>query len=140
MAERQTRLRITSDGTPRGTRVFTEDGTLVRGVQLVAWHLSTGELARCTIEVRAVAVDLVGEGSMPEDPTAVVTLAQDQEAPEGPGFAPVAAGFQCPECAAQYDDPDEVCAGTAEEDHVPCRVTPCGVTLSRVTDADATDV
>jgi hypothetical protein len=111
----EVRLRITSDGTPKGTRVVTEDGTLIRGVQLVSWHLSTGEMARCTIEVRAVAVDLVGEGSMPEDPTAVVTLNQPQEAPEGPGFR---ARYHCPEClrsAGRYDDPDEVCAGPMME-------------------------
>lgn len=120
----ETRLRVTSDGTPRGTRVFTEDGTLIRGVQLVAWHLSTGELARCTIEVRGVAVDLVGEGSMPEDPTAVVMLNQPQEAPEGPGFPPQ---FVCQECGAQYDDPDEVCVGEAPIDHAPCKVVAaCG--------------
>jgi hypothetical protein len=120
--ERQTRLRITSDGTPRGTRVLTEDGTLVRGVQLVSWHLAVGEMARCTIEVRAVAADLVGEGSMPEDPTAVVTLSQDQEAPEGPGFSPPPPQFVCEECGAQYDDPDEVCVGEAPIDHAPCKV------------------
>jgi hypothetical protein len=99
----------------------------------VSWHLSTGELAHCTIEVRAVAVDLVGEGSMPEDPTAVVMLTQPQEAPEGPGFThwPPFDGdgqdipepkFVCEECGAQYDDPDEVCVGEAPIDHAPCKV------------------
>jgi hypothetical protein len=115
----EVRLRITSDGTPKGTRVVTEDGKLIRGVQLVSWHLSTAEMARCTIEVRAVAVDLVGEGSMPEDPTAVVTLNQPQEAPEGPGFR---ARYHCPECGLEYLDPDEVCAGPMMEHHAPCKV------------------
>jgi hypothetical protein len=122
----EARLRITSDGTPQGTRVFTEDGTLIRGVQLVSWHLSTSEMARCTIEVRAVAVDLVGEGSMPEDPMAVVMLTQPQEPPQGPGFThrPGASegAYHCPACGMRYADPDEVCAGPTMEEHPPSKV------------------
>jgi hypothetical protein len=111
-----------SDGTPSGTKVFTEDGTLVKGVQLVSWHLGIGELARCTIEVRAVAVDLVGDGSMAEDPTAVATLIEAQEAPEGPGFPPLP-DYHCPECEMEYSDPDEVCVGSVEYgEHVPRKV------------------
>jgi hypothetical protein len=88
----ETRVRITSDGTPRGTRVETEDGTLIKGVQSVRWHLDLDGMARASIDVLAVAVDVVGlveteeGGSMPEDPTSVPLLAKPQNPPDGPGF------------------------------------------------------
>jgi hypothetical protein len=89
-----TKLRLTSDGTPQGTRVVTEDGRLIKGVQTIDWHLEIGGFARCQIEVLAVPADVVGlaeepEGSsLPADPTAEVELAEPQDAPDGPGFTP----------------------------------------------------
>lgn len=89
----ETRVRIISDGTPRGTRVETEDGTLIKGVQSVRWHLEIDGLARASIDVLAVALDVVGlveaddDGSIPEDPTSVPLLSVPQDPPEGPGFS-----------------------------------------------------
>jgi hypothetical protein len=86
-----TRVRIISDGTPRNTRVETEDGTLIKGVQAIGWRLEVGGMAVATIDVLAVAVDVVGlvedDGSVPEDPTSVPLLSVPQEPPPGPGFA-----------------------------------------------------
>jgi hypothetical protein len=87
-----TRLRIISDGTPRGTRVETEGGTLIKGVQSVHWHLELDGMATVSIGVLAVAADVVGlvetgdGGSMPEDPTSVPLLSVPQTPPQGPGF------------------------------------------------------
>jgi hypothetical protein len=87
----ETRVRITSDGTPHGTRVETEDGTLIKGVQAVRWSLDVGGMAKVSIDVLAVAADVVGlveeeDASFPEDPTSVPLLAMPQNPPEGPGF------------------------------------------------------
>lgn len=130
-----TRVRITSDGTPQGTRVTTEDGTLLKGIQMVAWQMSISGLARVQVEFVGVAVDLVGlvetDSSFPEDPTAIVSLAVPQEVPEGPGFperavAPEAHAtewYRCPECQTLYDDPDQVCGGDdIRGEHRPRRV------------------
>lgn len=122
-----TRLRIISDGTPAGTQVLTEDGQRVRGVQLVQWHLSTDDFARCSLEVIGVAVDMVGDSSMaPSEFT--VQLAEPQAPPEGPGFPQPErvmavlgdtgadddlpeAIWVCPRCGNQYDDSEMVCVG-----------------------------
>lgn len=85
------RLRVTSDGTPRGTRVITEDGKLVKGVQMVSWQLMIDGFARVQVELAGVAADLVGlvdveDSSFLEDPMVVVEMAVPQEPPEGPGF------------------------------------------------------
>lgn len=127
-----TRLRIISDGTPAGTQVLTEDGQRVRGVQLVQWHLSTDDFARCSLEVIGVAVDMVGDSSMvPSEFT--VQLAEPQAPPKGPGFPVPDARLHltpeevvhtrppidvfpeevwvCPRCGNQYDDGEMVCVG-----------------------------
>lgn len=131
-----TRLRVTSDGTPEGTRVVTEDGTLVKGVQMVSWQLTVTGMARLQVELLGVAVDLVGlvetEGSMPKDPTAVVELAVPQEPPEGPGFPEWPTvdqehdddWYRCPECRTLYDDADQICVGDDIKEHQPVKVVP----------------
>lgn len=86
-----TRLRVTSDGTSTGTRVETEDGQLVHGIQRIEWRAEIGAFAVLSIDVLAVACDVVGlvpsdDGSMPEDPTAIPLQRMAQEPPEGPGF------------------------------------------------------
>lgn len=88
----KTRLRLTSDGTPGGTRITTEDGTLVKGVQDVTWKLEIGGFARMQIEVLAVAADVVGlvevdEFSLLQDPMAIPELAEPQDPPQGLGLS-----------------------------------------------------
>jgi hypothetical protein len=84
----KTRLRLKSDGTPSGTRIETEDGTLIKGVQSVVWSLpDVNGFARMQIEVLGVAAHVVGlveedEASMLKDPTAIPQLSDPQEAPE----------------------------------------------------------
>lgn len=85
------RVRITSDGTPQGTRVELEDGTLIKGVQKVAWTNEVRGFARVQLELLATAVDVVGlvdldDVSMPTDPESVPLLQEPQDVPEGPGF------------------------------------------------------
>lgn len=112
-----TRLRIESDGTPQGTKVTTEDGTLVKGIQHLVWHLGTGGLASVAMEFKAMAIDAVAdyEGSMPPDPDVTVMLAEPQTAPEGPGFSPVPQEtYYCETCGKFYDDGDEICTGDDE--------------------------
>lgn len=75
----ETKLRLVSDGTPHGTRLTTEDGTLIKGVQAVEWKIEVGGFARATVEILALAAEVVGlveleEASIPEDPTAVPVL------------------------------------------------------------------
>lgn len=81
----ETRLRVVSDGTPRNTRVETEDGTLVKGVQAVQWNLELNGHAKIKIEVLGVAANVVGlvehEGSLLEDPEAIPELAVPQDPP-----------------------------------------------------------
>lgn len=122
----QTRLRLTSDGTARGTKITTEDGTLIKGVQMVAWQLALdGKFARMQVEFVGVALDVVGlvevdGSSFPEDPMVVrPQLEVPQDPPEGPGFVDRAPTpeehatqlYRCPDCGAMYDDPDEICTG-----------------------------
>lgn len=88
------RVRITSDGTPQGTRVELEDGTLIKGVQKVTWINEIRGFARVQLELLAVPVDVVGlvdmdDTSMPTDPESVPLLQEPQDAPEGPGLFPV---------------------------------------------------
>lgn len=119
-----TRLRIESDGTPQGTRVTTEDGTLVKGIQHLVWHLGTGGLASVAMEFKAMAIDAVGNSeievhpdylSMPPDPDVTVMLAEQQTAPQGPGFSPVPQEtYYCETCGKFYDDGDEICTGDDE--------------------------
>lgn len=88
--EKRTRLRIVSDGTPVGTKIYTEDGALLRGVQMVNWHLEIGGFATVQVELVGVPLDVVGlledEGSIPEDPSSVPELLDAEKPPEGPGF------------------------------------------------------
>jgi hypothetical protein len=55
------KLKIDSDGTPNGTKVMTEDGTVLSGVTFVQWSLAVGHKATATIVVREVPVQLRGE-------------------------------------------------------------------------------
>lgn len=148
-----TRLRVTSDGTPGGTKVMTEDGTLVKGVQFANWHLDLSGHARLQIEVSGVAADVVGlveveDASFLEDPTALVSLDVPQDPPEGPGFteegrryteggvvraiaetlAPEVRfepGYVCTVCGTLHDDVDMFCTGDdIIGTHQPFRVVP----------------
>jgi hypothetical protein len=54
-------IRIISDGTGRGTRVKTEDGQMVHGVQKVTWSIDgPSELARAVLTFDRVKVDVHG--------------------------------------------------------------------------------
>lgn len=109
--ERKTRLRLTSDGTPQGTRIETEDGTLVKGIQKVRWSLEMGKFAKLQLEVLAVPVDVVGDlvdfddTSMPLDTNQVPLLQEPQDAPEGPGFPEEPPPPPCLECGSKAGDP-----------------------------------
>lgn len=107
-AQAGTWLRIKSDGTPHGTRIETEDGQMIRGVQGVEWRLELGSVARVTIDVVKLPADVVGlaevsESSLLEDPTAVWQSHIEDEAPEGPGFPE-----RCSECGmpARHHHPE----------------------------------
>ena len=56
-----TKLKIVSDGTPAGTKVFTEDGKQIEGVYFISWEIDAGSLPRATISVHNVPVELVSE-------------------------------------------------------------------------------
>jgi len=57
----KSRVRIESDGTPRGTRVLV-DGLVVNTVTKVAWAIDVEqELATCTLELVGVDVAVEGE-------------------------------------------------------------------------------
>jgi hypothetical protein len=142
-----TRLRITSDGTPKGTRVTTEDGKLVRGVQMVNWHLGVGGLAKAYVEFAGIAVDVVGGSdaeihpSFIHDPDLQVVLTDPQAPPQGPGFVTdetyIEATHVCPECQALYDDEDQVCCGDdIRGEHQPTPVQPLPPQGGRITEEE----
>lgn len=55
-----TKIRIESDGTAPGTKVFAGDRE-IRGLTRVAWTCEPGKLAVATVEMSGVEVDLVGD-------------------------------------------------------------------------------
>lgn len=56
------KLKIISDGTPIGTRVFAEDGETVEDVERITWGVSVKDkTAKARITLRNVAVDVIGE-------------------------------------------------------------------------------
>jgi hypothetical protein len=123
-----TRLRIVSDGTAAGTRVETEDGTLVKGIQGLVWSLQIGGAARVHLDVLAVPVNLIGlqegDGSLPEDPQGGFVVSEPQEAPKGVDFPPpINYGFRCPECGLMWKNPETECSGAEEGEHQPVRVS-----------------
>lgn len=59
------RLRIVSDGTPLGTKVVNlETGETVDGVSMIDWHIETGELAKATIRIHDVDVEIGADGKV----------------------------------------------------------------------------
>ena len=43
---------IVSDGTPRGTKVFTESGLELKGIRSITWNIDVDDrISTCTIEV-----------------------------------------------------------------------------------------
>lgn len=81
------RIRIISDGTPRNTRVETEDGQLLKGVQKIRWELDIDGLARAQILFVGVPVNVEGEedeeGWEPMDPeTYEGSVPNDLNSPE----------------------------------------------------------
>jgi hypothetical protein len=63
--QRATQVRIVSDGTPAGTRLYVGD-VPVTGVTYVGWFLGAGEhFARVRVDLAGVPVDLRGEVQEP---------------------------------------------------------------------------
>lgn len=61
---------IESDGTPAGTHVRTDDGTELRNIVAVDWHLEVGEQrATATITIGDVPVHLAGRLDVRPHPT-----------------------------------------------------------------------
>jgi hypothetical protein len=63
-AEGPVRLRIVSDGTPRGTRVEDQDGREVWGVVGVVWSIKVGRFAKASIRLVDVPVVVEGDGEV----------------------------------------------------------------------------
>lgn len=62
------KIRIVSDGTPKGTKIIDEaSGELIGGVSAVRWVATGRELAKVTIDFvgALVPVDLIGEVEEP---------------------------------------------------------------------------
>ena len=55
------RVRIESDGTPYGTRVFNKDGTEIPLVTEIDWHLSMDGLATARITLFNVEIVAMGD-------------------------------------------------------------------------------
>lgn len=71
--EKKTRkLNIVSDGTPKGTKLFTESGEEIGGVTSIKWEIGLDRIATCMITFNNVeaAVD-VGEFDTLIDTTAL---------------------------------------------------------------------
>lgn len=47
---RKRKLKVVSDGTPRGTTVYV-NGEILDGVKKVTWEISTGDYSKATIDV-----------------------------------------------------------------------------------------
>ena len=59
------KMRIVSDGTALGTKVFGEDGEMIRSVRRVEWSVEVGGLGTAVLHVDNVEVDIVGETAEP---------------------------------------------------------------------------
>lgn len=67
MPERKrTKVRITSDGTPSGTVVHTEDGVELDGIVSVSWRVDARGLARAVVEFINVEAELAAAVSTDE--------------------------------------------------------------------------
>jgi hypothetical protein len=56
------KMRIVSDGTPRGTNVFDENGVEIKAfITAIDWSIRPGKAAVVTIEFHNVEIDAVGE-------------------------------------------------------------------------------
>jgi hypothetical protein len=55
------KLRIVSDGTPKGTRVLDENDELIERVTVADWHAAVGEIPTATLKLFAMPVDVIGE-------------------------------------------------------------------------------
>lgn len=53
-------VKIVSDGTSRGTQVYTSDGEPITGVQAVTWTCTEGGRAQAIIELNDVGLDVQG--------------------------------------------------------------------------------
>jgi len=54
------KLKIVSDGTSRGSRVLTEDGKEIEGVESATWTCHAPGVATATLTLRKVPVELEG--------------------------------------------------------------------------------
>jgi hypothetical protein len=65
-----TKLRIVSDGTRFGTRIETEDGQVIEGIQAIDWKCDAGEkpVATAVIRVRRVPIEVEVEAEIIEEP------------------------------------------------------------------------
>lgn len=55
------RLRISSDGTPQGTRILDENGERVKGVTEVSWRLPARSMAEACVHLAWCGVDVETE-------------------------------------------------------------------------------
>lgn len=55
------KLKIVSDGTPYGTRIFDEFGNEIENVTRIEWKIAATGMARATIDLQMVPVEVSGE-------------------------------------------------------------------------------
>lgn len=55
-------IKIISDGTPYGTHIFNEDGTEIKGVTEITWHIdASDDTAIATLKFAFVQVEVTAE-------------------------------------------------------------------------------
>lgn len=59
------KIRIVSDGTLGGTRVFDENDQPIERVTVIDWHAEAGSFATATLQFLGVPVEVVGEVAEP---------------------------------------------------------------------------
>jgi len=58
------KIKVVSDGTPLGTKVFTEDGKVIDDIQAIEYYVSVEETGRLTLLVYNVPVELTAIPSL----------------------------------------------------------------------------
>lgn len=58
---RHTPLKIISDGTPRNTRVETEDGTVIDGVTAISINMAVDSITEVTFTLKNVPINIVAK-------------------------------------------------------------------------------
>jgi hypothetical protein len=90
------KLKIISDGTPKGTKVVDEMGNRVEYVQSVQWSVKVGELSRATIEILDIPIEtavLNGKRQVRKRYIRCLGDTKEEETDEGPAEVKEVADF-----------------------------------------------